>query len=99
MSERLAEQELSIELTDAAKDLLAERGYDPAMGARPLRRTIQQMLEDQLSEKILFGEIPAGSLISVDVTGEGADAELTFSFSGGTEQLEGTPMAELESGE
>ena len=99
LSERLAEQELSIELTDAAKDLLAERGYDPAMGARPLRRTIQQMLEDQLSEKILFGEIPAGSLISVDVTGEGADAELTFSFSGGTEQLEGTPMAELESGE
>ena len=99
LSERLAEQELSIELTDAAKDLLAECGYDPAMGARPLRRTIQQMLEDQLSEKILFGEIPAGSLISVDVTGEGADAELTFSFSGGTEQLEGTPMAELESGE
>ena len=99
LSERLAEQELSIELTDAAKDLLAERGYDPAMGARPLRRTIQQMLEDHLSEKILFGEIPAGSLISVDVTGEGADAELTFSFSGGTEQLEGTPMAELESGE
>ena len=99
LSERLAEQELSIELTDAAKDLLAERGYDPAMGARPLRRTIQQMLEDHLSEKILFGEIPAGSLISVDAAGEGADAELTFSFSGGTEQLEGTPMAELESGE
>ena len=68
------------------------------MGARPLRRTIQQMVEDQLSEKILFGEIPAGSLITVDATGEGEGAELTFAFSGGREALEGADLAELEPG-
>ncbi|MGC5048861.1 ATP-dependent Clp protease ATP-binding subunit [Micrococcus porci] len=94
LAKRLAEQDLSIELTPAAKDLLADRGYDPAMGARPLRRTIQHMVEDQLSEKILFGEIPAGSLITVDATGEGSDAELTFAFSGGRAALEGDDAAE-----
>ena len=98
LGKRLAEQDLSIELTQSAKELLADRGYDPAMGARPLRRTIQQMVEDQLSEKILFGEIPAGSLITVDATGEGEGAELTFTFSGGREALEGADLAELESG-
>ena len=98
LGKRLAEQDLSIELTQAAKDLLADRGYDPAMGARPLRRTIQQMVEDQLSEKILFGEIPAGSLITVDATGEGEGAELTFGFSGGREALEGAELPELEAG-
>ncbi|MGW9738129.1 ATP-dependent Clp protease ATP-binding subunit ClpC [Micrococcus sp. 140720015-1] len=98
LGKRLAEQDLSIELTQSAKELLADRGYDPAMGARPLRRTIQQMVEDQLSEKILFGEIPAGSLITVDATGEGEGAELTFTFSGGREALEGADLAELEPG-
>ncbi|WP_144937165.1 ATP-dependent Clp protease ATP-binding subunit [Rothia kristinae] len=79
LAERLRDQDMSIELTDAAKRLLAERGYDPAMGARPLRRTMQQMIEDQLSEKILFGEISAGEKITVDVEGEGQDAQFTFS--------------------
>ncbi|MET1155429.1 MAG: NDP-hexose 4-ketoreductase, partial [Arthrobacter sp.] len=66
------------ELTPAAKVLLATRGYDPAMGARPLRRTIQREIEDQLSEKILFGEIHAGDIVVVDVDGEGDDAKFTF---------------------
>ncbi len=79
LAERLRDQDMSIELTDAAKRLLAERGYDPAMGARPLRRTMQQMIEDQLSEKILFGEISAGEKITVDVEGQGQDAQFTFS--------------------
>lgn len=79
LAERLRDQDMSIELTDAAKKLLAERGYDPAMGARPLRRTMQRMIEDQLSEKILFGEISAGEKITVDVEGEGQDAQFTFS--------------------
>ena len=79
LAERLRDQDMSIELTDAAKRLLAERGYDPAMGARPLRRTMQRMIEDQLSEKILFGEISAGEKITVDVEGEGQDAQFTFS--------------------
>ncbi|OIJ35875.1 NDP-hexose 4-ketoreductase [Rothia kristinae] len=79
LAERLRDQGMSIELTDAAKKLLAERGYDPAMGARPLRRTMQRMIEDQLSEKILFGEISAGEKITVDVEGQGQDAQFTFS--------------------
>ena len=78
LGKRLADKGMSIELTPAAKVLLATRGYDPAMGARPLRRTIQREIEDQLSEKILFGEIKPGELISVDVEGEGEDAKFTF---------------------
>ncbi|PNL17137.1 ATP-dependent Clp protease ATP-binding subunit [Micrococcus sp. FDAARGOS_333] len=98
LGKRLAEQDLSIELTQDAKELLADRGYDPAMGARPLRRTIQNLVEDQLSERILFGEIPAGSLIAVDTTGEGEGRELTFTFSGGRSEVEGSQMQELEAG-
>ena len=67
---------MGIELTTAAKVLLATRGYDPAMGARPLRRTIQREIEDQLSEKILFGELHAGDIVVVDVEGEGDDAQV-----------------------
>ena len=69
---------MGIELTTAAKVLLATRGYDPAMGARPLRRTIQREIEDQLSEKILFGELHSGDIVVVDVEGEGDDARFTF---------------------
>ena len=95
---QLEERDMGIELTDKAQNLLAQRGFDPVLGARPLRRTIQRDIEDQLSEKILFGEIPAGSHITVDATGEGEGAELTFTFSGGREALEGADLAELESG-
>ena len=70
---QLAERDMGIELTQKAKDLLAKRGFDPVLGARPLRRTIQREIEDQLSEKILYGEIGAGEIISVDV--EGWDGE------------------------
>ncbi|HSO90328.1 MAG TPA: ATP-dependent Clp protease ATP-binding subunit, partial [Arthrobacter sp.] len=78
LEKRLKDKDMGIELTPAAKILLATRGYDPAMGARPLRRTIQREIEDQLSEKILFGEIHAGDIIVVDVDGEGDDAKFTF---------------------
>ena len=64
--------------TPAAKQLLATKGYDAAMGARPLRRTIQREIEDILSEKILFGEIGAGELVLVDAVGEGSAASFTF---------------------
>ncbi|MGO1739260.1 MAG: ATP-dependent Clp protease ATP-binding subunit [Actinomycetaceae bacterium] len=77
---RLRDQEMTIELTDAAKALLAERGYDPVLGARPLRRAIQRDIEDVLSEKILFGEVSAGQLVKIDATGEGILGELTFEF-------------------
>lgn len=69
---------MGIELTTAARNLLATRGYDPAMGARPLRRTIQREVEDQLSEKILFGELKPGEIVVVDVAGEGDEATFTF---------------------
>ena len=58
---------MSLELTDAAKSLLGERGFDPVLGARPLRRTIQREIEDKLSEKILFDEIRPGQIVLVDV--------------------------------
>ena len=67
LEKNLAAQDMGIELSDAAKNLLATRGFDPVLGARPLRRTIQREIEDVLSEKILFGEIGAGEIIEVDV--------------------------------
>ncbi|MDY3048771.1 MAG: ATP-dependent Clp protease ATP-binding subunit [Rothia sp. (in: high G+C Gram-positive bacteria)] len=79
LAKRLAEQDMSIELTDKAKALMAAKGYDPSMGARPLRREMQRNLEDPLSEKILFGEIKPGEKITVDVEGEGDLAKFTFS--------------------
>ncbi len=78
LEKRMQDKDMGIELTNAAKVLLATRGYDPAMGARPLRRTIQREIEDQLSEKILFGEIKAGDIVAIDVEGEGDDAKFTF---------------------
>ncbi|MCZ2401963.1 ATP-dependent Clp protease ATP-binding subunit [Paenarthrobacter sp. Z7-10] len=78
LEKRLLDKDMGIVLTPAAKVLLATRGYDPAMGARPLRRTIQREIEDQLSEKILFGEIKGGDIVAVDVEGEGDDAVFTF---------------------
>jgi ATP-dependent Clp protease ATP-binding subunit ClpC len=87
----LANKDMAIELTPAAKGLLARRGFDPVLGARPLRRTIQREIEDQLSEKILFGEIEPGQIVIVDVEGldpnapEGsrsADDKAKFTFRG-----------------
>jgi ATP-dependent Clp protease ATP-binding subunit ClpC len=64
---QLKNKDMGLELTTAAKRLLATRGYDPVLGARPLRRTIQREIEDSLSEKILFGELRAGEIVVVDV--------------------------------
>src|SRR3954452_15486010 len=75
---QLKNKDMGLELTQAAKDLLADKGYDPVLGARPLRRTIQRELEDALSEKILFGELEAGQIVLVDVEGEGDERKLTF---------------------
>ena len=72
--EQLKGKDLEIELTDEAKALLAEKGYDPALGARPLRRTIQRMVEDPLSEKLLWKEFRAGQTIIVDAR----DGEIVF---------------------
>ncbi len=79
LGDRLAEQEMSVELTANAKQLLAEKGYDPVLGARPLRRTIQRDIEDALSERILFGQVKAGDTIVIDSEGEGPLGAFTFS--------------------
>ncbi len=78
LDKRLKDKDMGIELTPAARDLLAKRGYDPVLGARPLRRTIQREIEDVLSEKILFGELKAGEIVAVDSVGEGKEATFTF---------------------
>ncbi|MGC0271361.1 ATP-dependent Clp protease ATP-binding subunit [Glutamicibacter soli] len=98
LRKRLDERGITIELTAAARTLLAQRGYDPAMGARPLRRTIQRDIEDQLSEKILFGQIVSGQKVTVDVEGEDEQRKFVFHAEGGPGELEGEPApAALES--
>jgi ATP-dependent Clp protease ATP-binding subunit ClpC len=64
---QLAEQQIGLEVTDAAKDLLAKRGYDRQFGARPLRRIIQNLIEDPLAEAILAGRFKPGSTVVIDV--------------------------------
>ncbi|MFD9942035.1 ATP-dependent Clp protease ATP-binding subunit [Nonomuraea sp. NPDC059022] len=78
VSERLKDRDMSLDVSQDAKQLLADRGYDPVMGARPLRRTIQRELEDSLSEKILYGELRAGQVIKVTIEGEGDNAKFVF---------------------
>jgi ATP-dependent Clp protease ATP-binding subunit ClpB len=68
---RLSEKRITLELSEAAKDFLAERGYDPVFGARPLKRVIQRELETPLAKKILAGEIKEGDRVLVDVGLEG----------------------------
>ena len=72
--ESMAERELQLELSDAAKDLLVEKGWDPAMGARPLRRAIQRYIEDPLADFVLRAQVPPGSTVVVE-PGEGDDAD------------------------
>ncbi|MCI7672408.1 MAG: hypothetical protein MSS20_08665 [Schaalia hyovaginalis] len=65
LAKRMETQDMRLQLTDAARDLLADLGFDPVLGARPLRRAIQREIEDALSERILFGEITAGQVVTV----------------------------------
>ncbi len=74
----LAERQLDLELTDAARDFLAEAGYDPVYGARPLRRAIQHQLQDKLAPMLLSGEFKEGDTIRVDADAAG----LTFALKG-----------------
>jgi ATP-dependent Clp protease ATP-binding subunit ClpC len=83
---QLKSKDMALELTPLAKQLLAKRGFDPVLGARPLRRTIQRDIEDQLSEKILFGELQPGQIVVTDVEGwdgeSAADDKAQFTFRG-----------------
>ncbi len=78
ISTRLAEQGLTVELTEAAREWLAEEGYDPQFGARPLKRTLQQRVESPLSVKLLRGIFQSGDTVVIDIGEEG----LTFAQKG-----------------
>ncbi|HWH05181.1 MAG TPA: AAA family ATPase [Gaiellaceae bacterium] len=78
LEQRLAERELSLEVTDAAKDALAEAGWDPTYGARPLKRAIQRLLENPLALRLLEGEFAAGDTVRVDAR----EGELVFERAG-----------------
>src|ERR1700735_4659770 len=90
--ESMAERELQLELSDAAKDLLVDKGWDPAMGARPLRRAIQRYIEDPLADFVLRSQVPSGSTVMVDwPTGE--DGELPPDAEGQLTVIEAAPAA------
>ena len=68
LQDRLAERKIAISVSDSVKELMASKGFDPVFGARPIKRTIQRMVEDPLSMKILNGEFSAGDTIKMDVS-------------------------------
>ena len=80
LRKRLADRNLSLELTDAARQQLADEGYDPTYGARPLKRVIQQRIENPLAGKLLNGDFPDGSTIRADV--DAATGGFTFELAG-----------------
>jgi ATP-dependent Clp protease ATP-binding subunit ClpC len=83
---RLSEKDISIDVTDKAKDLLAKEGYDPMYGARPLRRVIQKRIEDRLSEELLKRNISTGDVVLIDAH----EDELTFNRKEITAEVSGT---------
>ncbi|MEV0728731.1 ATP-dependent Clp protease ATP-binding subunit [Polymorphospora sp. NPDC050346] len=72
---QLRNKDMSMELTDDAKRYLAKKGFDPVLGARPLRRTIQRDIEDNLSERILFNELKPGQIVVIDCEGDPEDID------------------------
>ncbi|WP_319463504.1 ATP-dependent Clp protease ATP-binding subunit [Micromonospora sp. RTP1Z1] len=72
---QLRNKDMGLELTDNAKKYLAKKGFDPVLGARPLRRTIQRDIEDNLSERILFNELTPGQIVVVDCEGDPEDID------------------------
>jgi ATP-dependent Clp protease ATP-binding subunit ClpC len=99
LEKRLEEQNMAIELTPAAKALLAHRGYDNALGARPLRRTLQRDIEDPLAEKLLFGDLTPGSIVLVDVAGEDSEEPFTFTATPRSELPDIPPVEPAGAGE
>ncbi len=92
LRQRLAEQRIELELSDAARDFLVERGYEPTYGARPLKRAITRHLETPLARAILGGEVPEGSRVVVEVAGDRltfrTEARQEAAASGGPEEPE-----------
>jgi ATP-dependent Clp protease ATP-binding subunit ClpC len=94
---QLESQGVGIELLPAAKSHLADRGYDPTLGARPLRRAIQRLIEDPLSEKLLYKEFRAGQIIVVDAEPDPETGEMGLVFRA-IEGFEPPPMELAEAG-
>jgi ATP-dependent Clp protease ATP-binding subunit ClpC len=94
---QLEGQGIGIELTPAAKSFVADKGYDPTLGARPLRRAIQRLIEDVLSEKLLYKEFRAGQIVVVDAEENPETGELELTFRG-VEGFEPPPMELAEAG-
>ncbi|MDX6805163.1 ATP-dependent Clp protease ATP-binding subunit ClpA [Terrihabitans rhizophilus] len=80
---QLADRGITIELTDEARAWLAEKGYDPRMGARPLARLIQETIKKPLAEEVLFGKLVNGGAVKVLLEGAGTDSKLAFEFPAG----------------
>ena len=78
--ESLAERELSLNLSEGADDLLVEKGWDPSMGARPLRRAIQRYIEDPLADEVLSQSMPPGSTVEVDRAPEEDERDVTITI-------------------
>jgi len=100
LREQMAQHEVTIELTDEAKELLVDKGYDPAMGARPLRRAIQRYIEDPLADYVLGRELEPGSTILVarkhdEETGDPTD-EVDITFIPGTVSPEQVTVPPVE---
>ncbi len=101
IEEQLRNRDMGLEITQAAKEFLGHKGYDPVLGARPLRRTIQREIEDTLSEKILFNELTPGQIIVIDCEGDPTDienAKLTFAGSEKPVEVPDVPPVELTGG-
>ncbi|ADB35433.1 ATPase AAA-2 domain protein [Kribbella flavida DSM 17836] len=102
VEERLKDKDMGIELTPAAKALVADRGFDPVLGARPLRRALQRDVEDVLAEKILFGELRPGQIVLVDAAPAGTVGEdglpEYFTFTGTQKSAPDLELTELAGG-
>ncbi|MER7273590.1 ATP-dependent Clp protease ATP-binding subunit [Dactylosporangium sp. NPDC000244] len=90
---QLRNKDMGLELTDNAKKFLANKGYDPVLGARPLRRTIQREIEDSLSERILFNELRPGQIVVIDCEGDPAQFEKSKLVFNGAERPGDVPDA------
>ena len=97
LQKHLAEQNVALEVTEAAKDKLAEEGFDKIYGARPLRRTITTRIADALSDNLLRGKFNRGDTVVVDVAPESEGVGFTFTPKKHAKEPAGTQSAKEES--
>ena len=95
LGERLASQKVDLSITEAARRWLAQRGYDPRFGARPMARLIETEIARVLADEILFGRLNGGGHVTVDA----ADDQLRFEYLQGGGLPEGTPQAPAQESE